>query len=278
MKKEAHAFIFRKTQDEKDKFLYSEVEIKSVDLKSLLEDNLKHYPGHFWDGDIVTIMDPFAPIVHNWDKLQSVAREDGSELSEAKKLARSDLKLLLNIISTASGVDKLGKYFKDREQHINNKTTTYENLWTLFPPGKLVFSTPFLKQEQIFIVGSSWVDFPEEGRRAMPWSMTCWGYDWNGATFDRKAYEFEIERFIGSKTISALPCYPLENYKDGDREQSSLIRQLKNRLADRGRSFKDLATAEKGGQMFVYKGQVLYRGIGISTIDNATQVTQVRIP
>ena len=275
VKEEAHAFIFRKTQDERDKFIYSEVEIKSVDLKRLLQDNLSHYPGHFWDGDIVTIPDPFAPIVHNWDKLQRVVKETGSELSDADKLARSDLKLLLEIIATASGVDRLGKYFKDREQHIYNKTITYETLWTLFSPGKLVYSEPFLRKEQIFIVGSSYVDFPVENRRARPWSVSCWGYDWNGETFDRKAYTFEFEKFLGSKTINALPCYPLEHYSNGDQEQ---IRRLKSRLADRGRIFKELATAEKGRQMFSYNGKVLYRGIGISTIDSATQVTQVCVP
>ncbi|KAA6410582.1 MAG: hypothetical protein FRX48_06004 [Lasallia pustulata] len=271
-KKEAHAFIFRKTQDEKDKFLYSEVEIKSADLKKVLQDNLRHYPGHFWDGDVVTIVDPFAPIVHNWDTLQKVAHEEGSELSDDEKLARSDLKLLLGIISTASGVDRLGKYFKDREQHIKNKTITYDTLWTLFPPGELVYSEPFLNREQIFIVGSSYVDFPREERRAKPWSVICLGYDWNGETFNRKAYEFEFEKFLGSKTINALPSYPLRHYKKGDQEQ---IRLLKSKLLKRGRAFKDLATAERGRQMFRYQGKALYRGIGISTIDSATQVTQV---
>lgn len=82
-------------------------------------------------------------------------------------------------------------------------------------------------------------------------------------------------KVVGSKTINGLPCYPLENYKAGDPEQSSLLRQLKSRLMDRGHMFVDLATAEKGRQMFSYSGKVLYRGIGISTIDSATQVTQV---
>ncbi|MCJ1244500.1 hypothetical protein MMC30_001698 [Trapelia coarctata] len=252
-KKESHAFIFRKVQDDKDKFVYSEVEIIFSGLKTLLHKNLRHYPGHYWDGDTVTILDPFCPIVHNWDALQAVANENGDKLFEEDKQARSDLKLLLDIISTSSGVDKLGMYFKEREQHTKNRTITYEALWTLFSPGCLVYAEPFLKQSQIFIVGSSMVDFPAEGRRVMPWSISCWGYDWNGETFDRRAYEFEFEKFVGPKPINSLPCYPLEFYTHGNGNETE---RLQSSLLARG-------------------WKVLYRGIGISTIDNATQVTRV---
>lgn len=271
-KKESHAFIFRKVLDEKDKFRYSEVDIKSSALKDLLHKNLMHYPGHYWDGDTVTIQDPFCPIVHNWDALQEVANEAGDGSSEGEKQAHSDLKLLMGIISSSSGVDKLEKYFKEREQHIDNKTVAYETLWTIFSPGRRVYAAPFLKQSQIFIVGSSSVDFPAEGRRAEPWSISCWGYDWNGETFNRKPYEFEFEKFAGSKPINSLPCYPLDFYKNGDRNE---IKDLVNSLMDRGRAFRELCSAAKGKQMFSYTGKVLYRGIGISTIDSAMQVTQV---
>lgn len=272
-KKEDYAFIFRKTQDERDKFWYSEVEIKSPALQKLLHKNLMHYPGHYWDGDVVTMIDPFSPIVHNWDVLTTVANDESADLTKEQKQACSDLKLLLNIISTSSGVDNLGKYFKERNQHLNNKTITYEALWTLFPPGCRVYAAPFMKQEQIFIVGSASLDFPDNStRRPRPWSVSCWGYDWNGETFDRRSYEFEFEKFVGSKAINTLPCYPLEYYKDGNEDE---IKALENTLEERGRKFRELCIAERGKQMFSYSGKVLYRGIGISTIDSATQVTQV---
>lgn len=272
-KEESHAFVFRKIQDDKDKFVYSEVEIIYSGLKTLLHKNLMHYPGHYWDGDTVTIWDPFCPIVHNWDALQAVANENRDEISENDKQARSDLRLLMDIISTSSGVDKLGIYFKERDQLTKNKTITYETLWTLFSPGRHVYAEPFLKQSQIFIVGSSMVDFPEQRRGAMPWSIRCWGYDWNGDTFDRKLYEFEFEKFVGPKPINSLPCYPLDFYEHGD---DSKTKSLQSSLLARGNSFRELCTAGKGKQMFSYSGKVLYRGIGISTIDSATQVTQVR--
>ncbi|KAI9845158.1 MAG: hypothetical protein M1837_005043 [Sclerophora amabilis] len=270
--KEAHAFIFRKVQDEQGKFWYSEVEIKSVDLQQLLRTNLMHYPGHYWEGDVVTIIDPFSPLVHNWDKLQKVANEEVANFSEEDKQVRSDLKLLLNIVSTSSGVDKLGKYFKERERYTHNRTITYDALWTLFAPGTVVYAAPFLKQEQLFIVGSSYGYFPQDGRGARPWSVPCWGYDWNGDTFERKSFEFEFEKFVGSKSINNLPCFPIEYYENGDPEAYEL---LKSRLIKRGHKFRELCIAERGKQMFSYQGKVLYRGIGISVIDSATQVTQV---
>lgn len=274
-KNKGRAFIFRKTQDFDNKFMYAEVEIISSDLIQLLKTELRHYPGHYWDGQTAIIMDPFMPLVHNWDKLRAVAAEADKEelnLSEVAKLARSDLNLLLNIVESSSGSDKLMNYFKNREQMLANRTVTQESLWTLFSPGRLLIASPFVKMPQLFIAGMSFpFDYYGEDNKRRPWSCSCWGYDWNGENFERTAFQFEIEQFSGSRTIDSLPIYPLDYCRE---DRSELLGQLKVR----GEKFRKLVQAKKGKQMFSYHGKALYRGIGISTIDSATQVTQVGVP
>ncbi len=93
-----------------------------------------------------------------------------------------------------------------------------------------------------------------------------------GEAFNRKSYVFEFEKFAGSKPINSLPCYPLDFYMNGNRNET---KELEESLMNRGSRFRELCSAGKGKQMFSYTGKVLYRGIGISTIYSAMQVTQV---
>jgi hypothetical protein len=267
----AYAFTIRKFLDpEKNKFSYSEVDIEAPGLRALLGEQLKHYPGHLWDSDPVNISENFAPIVHNWEKLQEEANKTKHKSPEEEQ-ARKDLKELLDIVSTGSGNAKLDQYFKTRESHMANGTITYDTIWTLFPPGCQVYSAPFLKEPQVFIVGSKPLEFPVvHGRREIPWSLVCYSYDWTGSKFERKAYEFQFERFAGSKAINTLPCYPLEYYggENGEEERKA----LRARLIERGRKFRKFCIAPKGKQMFTYKGTVLSRGVGITTIATSAQV------
>jgi hypothetical protein len=266
-----HAFTIRKFLDPKtNEFSRSEVDIEARGLRVLLKEKLTHYPGHLWDSDPVNIQDNFAPIVHNWDMLQEEARRTDNKSNDQEQ-ARRDLKELLATISTSSGNAKLDQYFKTRESHINNKTITYDTLWTIFPPGCLVYATPFLGHPQVFIVASGLLGFPlAQGKHDIPWSLVCWSYDWDGSKFGRKAYKFEFEAFAGSKAINTLPCYPLDYYTGEGCEDD--LEALKARLVDRGRKFREFCIAGKGKQMFTYKGIALSHGAGINTIGQATNV------
>lgn len=151
-----HAFLLRKNVDANDrKDNDGELEIVNRDLWNLLKKLLSHHPYHTFQGDPVTIESPYEAFILNWDKLENAAKESSAD--EKDNQARLDL--------SKSGDPKLDKYFKIRESNREQRSVTFESLWTLFSPGALVYGKSFLGQDQIFIVQNSLRAWPLTGRK-----------------------------------------------------------------------------------------------------------------
>ena len=251
----SHAFVLRRNiyannREDND----GELEIVSRDLWHLLKTLLSHYPYHIFQGDPVTINSPYEGLILNWDKLDKAANESPADGEDGE--ARTDLKLLLDTISSGSGDPKLDKYFKIRESHKEQKFVTFETLWTIFAPGTLVYGKPFQGQDQVFIVHDNLIPWPRIERKESKWTIACWTYDFDGKKFKRLALRFDIESFEGTRPISSLPFYPLDYHQD--------LGILKKRLLERGAKYKRFCTAKQGSRMFEYRGPVVYGKKGFS--------------
>ncbi|CAJ2512025.1 Uu.00g076500.m01.CDS01 [Anthostomella pinea] len=136
-----------------EKRAYSEIELEDPKLVQLLKSEIDNkYPGVNFDGNTVYMQAPFPAIIHNWDKLRKrTEREPDSQ-------ACKDLTHLLDRIETA---DELEDYFKAREANMSSKVTTFETLWTLFPPKALVVVKPFNGVAQLLQVSSPPIPFPK---------------------------------------------------------------------------------------------------------------------
>ncbi|KAF2868194.1 hypothetical protein BDV95DRAFT_580481 [Massariosphaeria phaeospora] len=66
--------------------------------------------------------------------------------------ARTDLATLLSHIRATQEVTSS---FGGLEASNTSQIVQFEYLWTLFPPGELVYSTVFMKRPQVFIVKDS---------------------------------------------------------------------------------------------------------------------------
>lgn len=181
--------------------------------------------------------------------------------------ARLDLKLLLDHLSSGSGDLKLDKYFKVRESHREQISVNFDSLWTLFPPGELVYGKIFQGQDQVFIVQdnvNAWPRPPRprlgliERHEPLERTLLCWTYDWDGRTFKRKTLSVDFEKFDDYKPISSLPFYPLHHHQEFD--------DLKRRLVERGVKYKMLCVAKEGSRMFDYQGPIVVGKKGCSRI------------
>ncbi|KAF4624368.1 hypothetical protein G7Y89_g13805 [Cudoniella acicularis] len=258
-----YAFTFRKFFN----YRHSEDEIVIHDtkLRDLLRSQLRHYRGHMLLGDTINLESPFEPIILNWDKLEKTGNAEGP--SSVSDQTRSDLRLLLKTVSENSTDRRLEQLLKTRGLNMDQKRITYETLWTIFPPGEIVFGKPFQKQPQLFIVQDNVRPWPEpetpRGRSA-PWVLKCWMYDWTGHVFLRTLLKLRFERFEGAKPINSLPYYPFryhENRKD-----------MEDELLERGKTYRRVCIAKKGEQMYHYKGGVIFSRRGITdTPDEGSQ-------
>ena len=250
----SHAFTLRKTVYLNPSDNGGNLDIINPHLWDLLKTCLGHYPYHIFQGSPIPIDSPFEPLIHNWDKLERATKEKPKD--DIDKQARSDLKLLLDTISTSSGDPKVDEYFQIREIWKEQRSITFETLWTIFPPGALIYGQPFQGQDQVFIVQNN-----TSSRSRRIWavqSLTCWTYDWDGRSFKRMSLRLFFEHFDGHKPITSLPYYPLEF-----NEQYTT---MKKQLIERGKTFRQFCTTKQGSRMFEYHGKAILVQKGFSGV------------
>ncbi|KAJ5817755.1 P-loop containing nucleoside triphosphate hydrolase protein [Penicillium robsamsonii] len=254
------AFVLKKTIPEKFSGAddTSEIDIINLNLWELLKEHLGGYPYHVFRGSPVTLFSPYEAIIFKWDALQIASIEEPK--NEQDKQAREDLKLLLDHISnSSSGDSKLDKYFKERNTTIEYPKIQFDDLWTIFPPGTLVYGRPFQNQHQVFIVQDNMGTWPEETsnpKQLQPWRLSCWTYDFTGVKFERTAYVIVFEPYEGYKPLPALPYYPFKHHPEHDR--------VKEELISRGKEFEKLCSAQNSPCLFDYKGDAIFGRKGFS--------------
>lgn len=286
-----------------NKYRYSEVEIVSSELKDLFRVVLAHDSRlHFSNNrNDVTFTTPFLPLIHNWQFLEKLEKFDDNEgewkeikrkmrklnsagvkaaktnIDQRVRKAKEDLEALLNQVRCTP---EMGACLSALEIAKTGKTIQFDHLWTLFAPGDLVYATPFMKQEQVFIVKDSSHHIKEEGGSnsgrdgKRVWPLYCWSYDWNGKEFDRISVIFKIQDFQGSRMVNTLPCHPLSYHFSGHDTDSKLAEFYKS-LISRGRKFEDYCTKAVGTQMFEYAGEAICHGSGFQRLKN--KQNQVRL-
>ncbi|KXJ90853.1 hypothetical protein Micbo1qcDRAFT_225735, partial [Microdochium bolleyi] len=228
----------------------SELELFDKNLITLFRDLLKHYPYHLpLEGS--RIFSPYEGIIMNWDMLEQESQKTGS--NEAETTARADLKNILETLRQGSGDQKLDEYMKNRSIYRTNRTITFEALWTIFPPGSLVYSKPFMKQDQVFIVYDNvgpWPDPINNRSRVPPFELRCWTYDWDGEYFNRRIVRLTIEHFDLIKPISTLAIQPLDLMEGAE--------DIRQDLIARGKLFRKYATLSSDSRMLNYDGRAIF--------------------
>ncbi|KAF5229970.1 hypothetical protein FAUST_10062 [Fusarium austroamericanum] len=270
--KDKYAFTLRKMVQDNDKSreTSSEIDIINPGLWTLLKENLGHCPYHTFRDSPVTLESPYESIVYEFDTLVEVAQAEPSD--EADKTARDDLNLLLKTISSgSSGDERLDKYFKARPGYKKQKPETiqFEDLWTVFPPGTLVYGHPFQNQPQVFVVKDCFRPWPWQrpdkrargGARPDTWELDAWSYDWIDGSFSRCLFVINFDHFEGHLPLTSLPYYPFELHPQLEAKKAELI--------ERGRVFRKICEAKQGSKLFEYRGRALLekKGLSISNQD-----------
>lgn len=249
--------VFPKTAEEFE--ARSEIDIASPTLWSLLKENLGWYPYHVFRESPVTLESPFEAMIFDWEKLREVAQEVVEEPDGLQ--ARKDLGLLLDAISGgASGDENLDRYFKTRDINKSQRMIQFTDLWTIFPPGTLIYGKPFQGQDQVFIVKDSARSWPQRNdngaKEYLPWQLIVWSYDFQGESFGRTSFVITIESFDGYVPFTSLPYFPFEYHEKKD--------QIMKGLISRGKHFRKLCQAKGGSRLFEYAGDAISEKKGFS--------------
>ncbi|MCJ1383606.1 hypothetical protein MMC17_006720 [Xylographa soralifera] len=285
----AHAMTILRHFDENNKYNGTTISVEDIGLRCLMLYALAYHPWYI-HAERLQFDSPFESIIHTWSILNAVAAKDESNsvvkgLYESlqnpkdsqifKTLANDDilerairdLGLFLEQVKLTPGLES---YFNGgREMQEKIETVTFEYLWTLFPPGELVYSAVYMKKPQVFIVKDCTDNInTRKVIKKREWDFECWTYDMDGTEFNRIPVEFSFEYFKGSRSITSLHCYPLKYHKEDDEEKSE--QSFREKLITRGKRYCELCLKRPGSQIFEYDGYALSRGSSIRQVTKST--------
>jgi hypothetical protein len=177
-----------------------ELLIQSTVLRKALKKVLKDYPMSFETEEVV-ISPPYEVIYHN----RKILAQYGREADEATK---TDIEILLRELGMAQATLR-----RDVEKLAKNGQITFELLWTLFYPGCRVCNK-HMGEEQLSVVAP--FSYPSE----KDYPLVLWSIDYDGSRFQYLEQKVSIKNFKGSKSITDLEVYPLDNWVCQDGETS----------------------------------------------------------
>ncbi|KAK0731978.1 hypothetical protein B0H67DRAFT_91880 [Lasiosphaeris hirsuta] len=257
--KDVHFFAERKTEAEKPKqkdwwrlFAFCLVRHYDSDgdldttrlyvnpqpLRQLTYDVIGYFPGDPIDVDDVQIEAPYHSLFHYRKQLEEQGRERFADDGESLK----HLEVLLDWIRTHFALD-IAAY--DKCLASDHKAMSYDRLWTLFPPEKIIHCK-ILDQNRAFRVLETWYDdcddLPGLGMRV--------NYlDFDGERLGTRKTELFVPKYPGTRELSELPTMPLDLLEDAEEVHAELVA--------RGRKFEG----------FIGQHYLQYNNIALKRID-----------
>ncbi|KAJ8130864.1 hypothetical protein O1611_g2763 [Lasiodiplodia mahajangana] len=209
----------KKSYDSRKKLEIDSIIIQSPLLRQILHDVLKDYPGVTTTLSRLIFSAPFKPFVHRRRQLSAAVSGEHDEATELH------LSLLKDVL-----YNELGGIIAATEDYIKHKVVSYEEIWTIFEPGCIVYANQSSKPIAARLFDSQFIQHPEMGPC---FQLKCQRVEWDGSRFGYSVMAFFIAPFEGTVPITDLDCFPLSYHPDEE--------GVKEKLIARGREFEKLA-------------------------------------
>ncbi|KAH7025491.1 P-loop containing nucleoside triphosphate hydrolase protein [Macrophomina phaseolina] len=203
------------------------VELDSVVVQSpLLKEFLKRFFSESREvseaGRTLVFDAPFKEVWFRWEEL-------GKEVRACEEGVREHLSLFYNTLNEE--IRDLKRTLAD----LGPGRIIFELLWTLFPPGAIVYSK-IAGHDRILRVKTT------KSYAPLSFDLSCRFIDWDGDSFGLAKETIEIPYFRNAKSVQDLKAYPVEHHRSH--------KQLEEVLVERGKKFISL-----GGYHFMaYRG------------------------
>jgi hypothetical protein len=229
------AFCLVRNYNVDGELAYTKLYINPQPIRQLLYDVIGNYPSDPIDVDDVQIEAPYHALFYFREKLEVEGTKRFQEDQDEESL--SQLKLLLSWVDTHFESDTAA-----HKRCVNGdvKAIGYDYLWTLFPPGTIIYSE-LLDQHRAFRVTENWYDYGELAGLGLKVKFI----DFDGERLGTRKMELFIPKYGGTQDLKELPTMPLDLLED--------VETVREELSDRGRKFES----------YVGQHYVQYNGIAL---------------
>ncbi|KAK3947203.1 hypothetical protein QBC32DRAFT_355048 [Pseudoneurospora amorphoporcata] len=217
--------------------------IQSAALLNVIRKVVTYYPDVNLQAKTLDIATPYAVLWHHWPQFEEHLAHQHAY--DNKDPGKHQLRHLLNFVKSANGktVDK------ERIRH-GEGMCTYDMLWLLYKPGKMVYVETYGRISAFVISRVKYKAsvVPNQQEDTPPgYMLWLWCLDYDGSFVGRRPRSVYIPPFEGERRINELRVIPCENQ---DAEDEGKTREA---LIEDGRKWYRLL---RGGQ-FYYSGRLL---------------------
>jgi hypothetical protein len=172
------------------------IDIQSPALKDAIREVFQRYPGESVDLEEPSFDAPFHPFFHQWPTLLAAHEASKQESSGV----HHELSALVTVLH-----DEFGGAMKDTQSLASNGNTTFDLVWTLFPPGCPVFGL-WQDKEHCFLVNEAKYHMAD----AVPtFAVELLLLDHGNDSYGWRKITRFVTAFAGSTRITDLPVVPL---------------------------------------------------------------------
>jgi uncharacterized protein DUF7025 len=223
-----HPLILRRrilpgeTKESKTKAEVHSIEIRSPEVREVLFKVFEGLDGLHPDVKYLIFLAPFCQFFWRWEAFEKAVAEQPDESVKA---------ILLQLRAIVKR--ELADAFAVSKELTSNGVITFRYLWTIFPPGELIYTNFFDSEERFLVLLNSRMEDPRRPRAGPPTYILNLRYiDWDGYGFGYTPHPGRIGQFKGTRKINSLFMYPAKYMKD----QTA----ARDRCIARGIKFRDL--------------------------------------
>ncbi|KAI5359995.1 hypothetical protein Slin15195_G118570 [Septoria linicola] len=170
-------------------------------LKGLILRLFDEYPGQDVHVTKPRFAPPFHPFYHQYSMLiEELAKQDKALEAEAEQLSHL----------VAAIDEEIGERMIDMKALAAHGQTTFDTLWSLFPPGCPVIRGAGSNQQCYLIEDCSYVPT----MTGTVFSLKLLGLDHDGREFGWVAAQVNITSFIGTAEVSELQVIPVHHFRN----------------------------------------------------------------
>lgn len=204
--------------------------VNTKPLRQLLKDVIGNHHTDTIDVDDVQIAEPYRCLFHYLDKIEEVGTKRFTDDDDTESLEH--LHVLLNWLKKHFSLS-----IAARKRCIKspNSAIEYDHVWTLFPPGTVVYFKTYGQDRAAKVVRAR----SDDGKQNMrgPGLDIYLGYtDFDGKRIGTHNFSIFIPKYQGFQVLTELNCMPLNLHPEYKQKYSSLLK--------RGRTFEKYVSRE----------------------------------
>ncbi|KAK4696280.1 hypothetical protein P7C71_g1599, partial [Lecanoromycetidae sp. Uapishka_2] len=227
--------------DDKKQFWRRSIEILSPVFPDLLEDvSQYHSDVALVDGEL-RLTEPLMVLFHNRKRLTDIADGTIDKSVEYTAQGQEHAKFILDFMRT--DFPDVTKKYDELESASPSGLISYPELWMLYKPGTIVYTTENGEHEAFVIESIRGMQKRQRGQSGRHGytrlDLVCWSIDYDGEIFGRVWSTHCILAFHDAREIKSLDLVPEKFLPEAAKIKSSLISRGKNFWLLQGQKYRE---------------------------------------